>query len=866
MAVAAAWPAVIHAQEFVSAWPSDVTRPWVGPEYWANRLQDWRISGGRLECLSGSVKKPLRTVHLLTRRLNAREGAFGLQVRTGIVKGVSQDSPDASAGFLLGAGPGLDYRAAALIHHSTGAGAGLIAAVDGAGRAVFRDMTKPNCPVIIAGTPPVNVPREIALNLQARQSGTLCNLLLHVRDAKSGEIISYIALDDVPAAQLSGNIALVSHPGISDAGARFWFRDLRVTGSKIDVFDQDRCGPIIATQYTLSRGVLKLTAQLMPIGEKDAHEAKLDVEENEVWRTVATAPVNPSSYTAAFRIEQWNNAAKARYRVVYDLRQGDRAPEPQVWYGEVRREPLDQDTLVVAAFTGNHNVRPGGVDGGKFDWNISGLWFPHTDLVGRVTPQNPDLVFFSGDQVYEGASPTVPERTELDYLYKWYLWCWAYRDLAKDRPCICLPDDHDVYQGNLWGAGGRKAEKQDDGGYTLPAAFVNMIQQTQTSHLPDPFDPIPAEQGIGVYYGSMNYGGISFAILEDRKFKSSPTVMVPEGKCENGWFQNPDFDPATQADVSGAVLLGERQQDYLEYWAADWRGGVKMKAVLSQTMFADVATLPADARSDKVVPKLEIPPPGEYPEYYALLADADTNGWPQSGRNAALRAWRKGFAFHICGDQHLGSTVHYGVDTWNDAGYVLCVPSIANFFPRRWYPPLPGANQKPGAPRYTGEYRDAFGNCITVHAVANPEAAGREPAALHDRAPGYGLARFNKAKRTITIECWPRWENPNQPNARQYPGWPITITQEDNYGRAAEAYLPTLEVTGLTDPVVQVIDESDGSLVYALRIAGTTYRPKVFKSGAYTVKVGDPDTGKEQTLTNVQSLPPDQQSVVQVAL
>ena len=22
----------------------------------------------------------------------------------------------------------------------------------------------------------------------------------------------------------------------------------------------------------------------------------------------------------------------------------------------------------------------------------------------------------------------------LDYLYKWYLWSWAFRDLTKDRP------------------------------------------------------------------------------------------------------------------------------------------------------------------------------------------------------------------------------------------------------------------------------------------------------------------------------------------------------------------------------------------------------------------------------------------------
>jgi len=231
-----------------------------------------------------------------------------------------------------------------------------------------------------------------------------------------------------------------------------------------------------------------------------------------------------------------------------------------------------------------------------------------------------------------------------------------------------------------------------------------------------------------------------------------------------------------------------------------------------------------------------------------------------------LRAMRKGFAFHVCGDQHLGSTVHYGVEEWNDAGYALCVPSIANFFPRRWYPPRPGANHEEGAPRYTGEYLDGFGNRITVLAAANPEMGGREPAALYDRAPGYGIVRFKKARRIMTLECWPRWQNPTVPDAQQYPGWPITVTQDDNYGRKAAGYLPTLNITGAENPVVQVIDESNGEIQYTLRILGTSYRPKVFKAGTYTIVVSEPDAGRKQTLTGVKSLPAEDKTAIDVTL
>ncbi|KPL11120.1 twin-arginine translocation pathway signal protein, partial [candidate division BRC1 bacterium SM23_51] len=245
-------------------------------------------------------------------------------------------------------------------------------------------------------------------------------------------------------------------------------------------------------------------------------------------------------------------------------------------------------------------------------------------------------------------------------------------------------------------------------------------------------------------------------------------------------------------------------------------------------------------------------------------ADADSDGWPQTGRNKALREMQRGFAFHISGDQHLGSTVQYGVEDWNDAAYALCVPSIANLWPRRWWPPEPGRNRKPNSPAYTGEFKDGFGNRITVHAVSNPGESGYQPAALYDRAPGYGIVRVNRLTRQITFEVWPRWVDPSQPAAKQYPGWPITADQAENYGRKAVAYLPTIKVSGMANPVVQIVDEENGEIVYTLRIRGTEFRPKVFKDGTYTVKVGEPGTERMKTLKNVRALPESETSRVEV--
>ena len=160
------------------------------------------------------------------------------------------------------------------------------------------------------------------------------------------------------------------------------------------------------------------------------------------------------------------------------------------------------------------------------------------------------------------------------------------------------------------------------------------------------------------------------------------------------------------------------------------------------------------------------------------MQDHDSNGWPQSPRLAALRLMKKAGAVHITGDQHLGMTIQYGIDGFRDGPFAICVPSVANFWPRRWFPEEAGANREAGAPRNTGDYLDGFGNKMTVLAVSNPFKLGIEPADINDRAPGYGIITFDRLARTISFANWPRWVDPKAAGAKPYPGWPITIRQQ----------------------------------------------------------------------------------------
>ena len=170
-------------------------------------------------------------------------------------------------------------------------------------------------------------------------------------------------------------------------------------------------------------------------------------------------------------------------------------------------------------------------------------------------------------------------------------------DLTRVRPTICIPDDHDVFHGNLWGAGGELAKArngitaQDAGGYKMPAKFVNAVHSTQVSHLPPSQVSSFIGQGISTYTTSFVWGGIDFCVLADRMWKDSPTVGAPQLKFKNGWPQAEDYQPK-DADSPGLQLLGVEQEHFLESWAAERLPDTWTKVVLSQSPFACLHTLP----------------------------------------------------------------------------------------------------------------------------------------------------------------------------------------------------------------------------------------------------------------------------------
>lgn len=573
------------------------------------------------------------------------------------------------------------------------------------------------------------------------------------------------------------------------AGSAYVQQKRSAAGKRIDLSIPavEKKDVICFALYTVSGKTLKLTAQLYPLSDDDPKTARLEVDKNGEWVEVARTTVIEPGWTAPFRVEGWDDTQVYQYRVAH----GTNA----FYEGTIRKNPIDKDEIVVAAFTGN-SINP--AHGGDIS---------RQDLIDNVKRIDADVLFFSGDQVYDHNR----------HYAAWLKFGRDFGEIIKDRPTICLPDDHDVGQPNLWGESGKISTLGGaaDGGYSRPAVYVKEVERAQTSHLPDPADPHQIGQGIGVYFTNLNWGNIDFAILEDRKFKTGPAGRVPKQGPRPDHIRNPDYDPDS-VDIEGAVLLGDRQLKFLDSWSRDWRQA-RMKVALSQTIFCGGAHIHGSANG-------------------RLHADMDSNGWPQSGRNRAIAALRKGFAFHLAGDQHLATIFQHGIDEHRDAIWSFCVPSIANLYLRWWEPLQPGPNSEPGEPDYTGDHLDGFGNKVTNYAAANPE---KRPAGnlLNTRAAGFGVVRFNKKTREITMECWPRNVDVTAPNARQYPGWPRTISQFDNYNPPSWGKLGELTFD-IQDPVVQLADANSGEVLYTVRVNGKSFIPAAPKGKAFLVKAG----------------------------
>jgi alkaline phosphatase D len=732
------------AAPFSSSWDKTHDRVWLGGDVWANPMEDWRVVDGAAECQTTGGN---RNVHLVTHQLTNPKGAFKTSV---VVTQLEVKKTDGGVGFKIGIKSDLnEFRSNCFAKNGTRAGlvdGSLVLA--GKSKKIAADFKLKNVQLVLTGSP----------------SGDNYQLNLEASDA-SGNQLGSISVSTSQAAVL-GNIAIVNNfdPKLNKGrAARYRFSKWEVSGSAFTVTPGHRFGPILWSMYSLSDSrsdegfVMKLSALTGPLGEKDNKDVELSVKAQDLkWKSLGKASLNTDAWTSTFRIPNWDEKNESQFKLVYREKHTDGTETVDEWTGKIKANPSGRPFRLGALTCQNDYA------------------FPYEPVANNVTKLDPDMLYFSGDQLYEShggygiiRDPAVP--AILNYLRKFYMFGWSFREAMRDRPTVCIADDHDVFQGNIWGESGAKMTEgstSSKGGYREPARMVNVVHRTCTSHHPDVFDDTPVKQNISVYYGDMVYGGVSFAILGDRQFKSGPErVETGSGRADH--VLDRKFDTSV-LDTPGLVLLGERQEKFLEQWVNDWRSH-SMKVLLSQTVFAGVATHH-----------------GGYNGY--LKADLDSGGWPQTARDETIKIISKGMPLHINGDQHLTTLAQYGVDSQRDGCWSFCTPAIAAGYPRWWRPDeigMPHKNRPKHGLANTGEYLDGFGNKVYVYAVGNPEVASKRNRyeRAHQKGSGFGMVTIDPKAKTYTLESFRFLIDPTDGKAtNQFPGWPVVIHQKENNG------------------------------------------------------------------------------------
>ena len=787
-------------------------RVWIGKDFWSIPMEDWEIGNKRLE-FKGTMRNA--RLHLLTYVLKKDMGDFRIKSRIGILK---NNNDKGSVGFSTGIKDATDPKS---VKAACYFGEGLSTGISLEGKLFVADKE---------AELPENFDFSdftLELGVSPKNGDYECTLIAVDKDDRKAELAYR------HAGEIEGLVALEQNMNEKE-GSTFWSRSIALDGTKVEYVPDNSFGPILWAMYTLSKGKLKLTAQLPPVSNRDSQKVELQFFKKGKWVKEEKGEIDPVSYSTIFSIENWDSAQDTPYRLVYSIDK-----EKHYYKGAIRQEPNDRP------------LRFGGLT--CQEW----AGYPYRPLVENLEKSNPDMLYFSGDQLYEGNGgypiKREPEDSAiLNYLGKWYMFGWAFGNIMRDRPTICTPDDHDVYQGNLWGEGGEGIsfeawEKVRDahGGLVQTPNMVNVVFRTQCGHLPDPYDLSPLPSGITNWFTQMVYGKVSFAIVSDRLFKSGPEMLRSgEGRIDH---LTAPAKPE-ELDSNDLDFIGNRQMEFLNGWIEDWQGA-NMKVLLSQTLFSNVGT-------------------HHGPKKQFLFGDLDSGGWPKSKRDEVIRTIRKASVFHINGDQHLPFMVQYSVDEVRDGGWTFCTPAISTGYPR-WGQPdsvnVPFTDRPAHGLPNTGSYRDGFGNTNYIYAVGNPtddfDLEKNRYLKAQKKASGFGIITFDTGARTIKMEAirfLADLDVDSEDNT--YPGWPLTIAQDDNDGRRALGYLPRLQLKE-SNQVVRIINEETNEMVKSLRVKGKEFVPEVYSLAKYTLIIGE---GQNEKVIKSVAISTDPKEVMKV--
>ena len=200
---------------------------------------------------------------------------------------------------------------------------------------------------------------------------------------------------------------------------------------------------VLWTQYCQHQGKMKLMVHVdtdptspVPV---EPESVKLWLREglDGDWKLAGEQPIDYLTATALFEMQEW-----PRHKTIpFKVSSGKSERE-----GIFRAEPKDGSVLKAVGLSCHKDI----------GW-------PWKEAIAEVISHDPDLVIFTGDQIYESdyGSPVFYAKTKEEvpkgmknYLEKYRKFGEAFHELMRDRPTVMITDDHDVFLPDLWGNGG----------------------------------------------------------------------------------------------------------------------------------------------------------------------------------------------------------------------------------------------------------------------------------------------------------------------------------------------------------------------------------------------------------------------------
>ena len=241
----------------IDRWDVTHNRVWIGGDFWANPMEDWRVHDGWVQSQTTAEH---RSIHSVTRQLTDASESFGMSIE---LFRSSQINQDGGAGFKIGVKSDLNEYRSNMFSRS-GINAGIIK----------DELVIGNKRIRLADVPPNS---HIVLNIVGIRKGVNYLLKLSARDPQTDRDLGSLQAD-IPAKACLGNISLVSQftgPRQRYNIPGYKFRNWLVGGRAITHDAEKRFGPILWTMYTLSDSrskegfVLKLSALTGPLGNED---------------------------------------------------------------------------------------------------------------------------------------------------------------------------------------------------------------------------------------------------------------------------------------------------------------------------------------------------------------------------------------------------------------------------------------------------------------------------------------------------------------------------------------------------------------------------------------------------------------------